>query len=100
MTTLTIGLDGANWDLIGDWLEEGRLPNLQRLIDDGVGGVSQSCLPPITVPNWKCYATGKNPGKLDVFRFDRIDTKNHDHVFHDATDFKSAGCGTTSTRRG
>ena len=90
MTTLTIGLDGANWDLIGDWLEEGRLPNLQRLIDDGVGGVSESCLPPLTVPNWKCYATGKNPGKLDVFRFDRIDTAEREHVFHDATDFKSA----------
>ncbi|QLG64331.1 alkaline phosphatase family protein [Halorarum salinum] len=90
MTTITIGLDGANWDLIGDWLEGGELPNLQRLIDDGVGGVSESCLPPLTVPNWKCYATGKNPGKLDVFRFDRIDTANRDHVFHDATDFKSA----------
>jgi len=90
MTTITIGLDGANWDLLEGWLDEGRLPNLQRLIDDGVGGVSESCLPPITVPNWKCYATGKNPGKLDVFRFDRIDTANRDHVFHDATDFKSA----------
>jgi predicted AlkP superfamily phosphohydrolase/phosphomutase len=90
MTTLTIGLDGANWDLIGDWLEAGRLPNLQRLINDGVGGVSESCLPPITVPNWKCYATGKNPGKLDVFRFDRIDTAGRQHVFHDATDFQSA----------
>jgi predicted AlkP superfamily phosphohydrolase/phosphomutase len=90
MTTITIGLDGANWDLIGDWLEAGRLPNLQRLIDDGVGGVAESCLPPITVPNWKCYATGKNPGKLDVFRFDRIDTAEREHVFHDATDFESA----------
>ena len=90
MTTITIGLDGANWDLIGDWLEDGDLPNLQRLIDDGVGGVSESCLPPITVPNWKCYSTGKNPGKLGVFRFDRIDTENRTHVFHDATDFKSA----------
>ncbi|WP_336035075.1 alkaline phosphatase family protein [Halobacterium yunchengense] len=90
MTTLTIGLDGANWDLLGTWLSEGRLPNLQRLVDDGVGGVSESCLPPLTVPNWKCYATGKNPGKLDVFRFDRIDTDARDHVFHDATDFKSA----------
>jgi len=90
MTTLTIGLDGANWDLIGGWLDDGHLPNLQRLIDDGVGGVSESCLPPLTVPNWKCYATGKNPGKLDVFRFDRIDTKHREHVFFDATDFKSA----------
>lgn len=90
MTTITIGLDGANWDLIGDWLDEGTLPNLRRLIDDGVGGVSESCLPPITVPNWKCYATGKNPGELGVFRFDHIDAQRREHVFHDATDFRSA----------
>jgi len=90
MTTITIGLDGANWELIGDWLENGDLPNLNRLVENGIGGVSESCLPPLTVPNWKCYATGKNPGKLDVFRFDRIDTERREHVFHDATDFKSA----------
>ncbi|WP_440991915.1 alkaline phosphatase family protein [Haloarchaeobius baliensis] len=90
MTTIVIGLDGANWPLLREWLDEGRLPNLQRLIDDGIGGTSRSCLPPLTVPNWKCYATGKNPGKLDVFRFDRIDTDEREHVFHDATDFRSA----------
>ncbi|UIP01528.1 alkaline phosphatase family protein (plasmid) [Halobaculum sp. CBA1158] len=90
MTTITIGLDGANWDLIVDWLDAGDLPNLAALIDDGVGGVCRSCLPPITVPNWKCYATGKGPGKLGVFRFDRIDTEQREHVFHDATDFDSA----------
>jgi len=90
MTTIVIGLDGANWALLREWLDRGDLPNLQRLIDDGVGGVSESCLPPLTVPNWKCYATGKNPGKLDVFRFDRIDTDERELEFHDATDFRSA----------
>lgn len=90
MTTIVIGLDGANWSMLEDWLDEGELPNLKQLIETGVGGTSQSCLPPLTVPNWKCYSTGKNPGKLDVFRFDKIDTENREHVFHDATDFKSA----------
>lgn len=90
MSTIVIGLDGANWTMLDDWLKKGELPNLQQLIDSGVGGTSRSCLPPLTVPNWKCYSTGKNPGKLDVFRFDKIDTKSQEHVFHDATDFKSA----------
>lgn len=90
MTTIVIGLDGANWNMLEEWIDEGELPNLQRLIDSGVGGTSKSCLPPLTVPNWKCYATGKNPGKLDVFRFDKIDMESREHVFHDATDFKSA----------
>lgn len=90
MTTITIGLDGANWNLLSDWIEGGDLPNLERMISNGVGGSSESCLPPLTVPNWKCYSTGKNPGKLDVFRFDKIDTETREHIFHDATDFKSA----------
>ena len=90
MATITIGLDGANWNLLSEWLDDGSLPNLERLVETGVGGTSESCLPPLTVPNWKCYATGKNPGELGVFRFDRIDTDAREHVFHDATDFKSA----------
>lgn len=90
MTTISIGLDGTNWDLIGDWVKSGELPVLQQLSDGGVKGVSRSCLPPLTVPNWKCFSTGKNPGKLGVFRFDRIDTDDHAHMFHDATDFRSA----------
>lgn len=90
MTTITIGLDGANWELLKNWIDDGELPNLEHLMENGVGGTSKSCLPPLTVPNWKCYSTGKNPGKLDVFRFDKIDTENRAHTFHDATDFKSA----------
>ncbi|WP_255193652.1 alkaline phosphatase family protein [Natronobeatus ordinarius] len=90
MATIAIGLDGANWTLLEEWLAEGALPNLERLIETGIGGTSESCLPPLTVPNWKCYATGKNPGKLGVFRFDRIDTESQTHTFHDATDFQSA----------
>jgi len=89
MTTIVLGIDGANWEMIRPWLEDGELPNLQQLIESGVGGTSQSCLPPITVPNWKCYSTGKNPGKLDVFRFDTIDTETQELVFHDSNDFKS-----------
>ncbi|WP_256530371.1 alkaline phosphatase family protein [Natronosalvus amylolyticus] len=90
MTTIVIGLDGANWQMIDQWIEDGILPNLSQLIDTGIGGISESCLPPLTVPNWKCYSTGKNPGKLDVFRFDKINTDAREHTFHDATDFKSA----------
>jgi predicted AlkP superfamily phosphohydrolase/phosphomutase len=89
MATIVIGIDGANWEMVRPWLEDGTLPTLSRLVEEGIGGPSRSTLPPLTVPNWKCYATGKYPGKLDVFRFDRIDTDRREHVFHDATDFRS-----------
>jgi len=88
--TVVIGLDGGNWNLIEPWLEAGDLPNIQSILDDGVYSESHSYLPPVTVPNWKCYSTGKNPGKLGVYRFDHLDVDDREYVFHHSTDFKSA----------
>lgn len=88
--TVVIGLDGGNWDLIEPWLEGGDLPHLQSLLEQGVHAESHSYIPPVTVPNWKCYSTGKNPGKLGVYRFDHLDVQSHEYVFHHSTDFKSA----------
>lgn len=76
MKTIVIGLDGASFDLIGPWLRAGKLPNLQRLVDNGVKSRLKSCLPPTTSPNWKCYSTGKNPGKLGIFWWENIDFAN------------------------
>lgn len=88
--TVVIGLDGGNWELIRPWLEAGMLPNIQSVVEEGVTAESHSYLPPVTVPNWKCYSTGKNPGKLGVYRFDRLDTETREYVFHHSTDFDSA----------
>ena len=76
MKIVVIGLDGASFDLIDPWINQSKLPNLQRLIADGVRGRLRSCLPPVTSPNWKCYSTGKNPGKLGIFWWENIDFKN------------------------
>jgi len=73
---IVIGLDGASFDLIDPWLNAGKLPHLRQLIKHGVKGRLKSCLPPTTSPNWKCYSTGKNPGKLGIFWWENIDFKN------------------------
>ena len=63
-----IGLDCAEPTLVFErWLDE--LPNLRRLIDTGLSGRLESCLPPLTVPAWSCMATGKDPGTLGVYGF-------------------------------
>lgn len=87
--TVVIGLDGANWPLIKPWIESGYLPNLTKLREEGAHGVSRSHLPPVTCPNWKCYATGKNPGKLGVYWWEYIDTKKQEMHLPDSTDFES-----------
>ena len=66
---LIIGLDGATWDLIKPWAEEGKLPTFKKLMEGGVYGNLKSTIPPWTIPAWNCMLTGKNPGKLGVFTF-------------------------------
>jgi len=68
---LVIGLDGATFDLIHPWAYAGDLPNLAKLMAEGVHGPLESTIPPVTAPAWATFATGKNPGKHGVFDFIR-----------------------------
>lgn len=85
---LVIGLDGATWNLLEPWAREGTLPTINKLMEKGVWGKLESTIPPITFPAWKCYSTGKNPGKLGVFMFLKFDMKEKKIIFHNARDFK------------
>lgn len=66
---LVIGIDGATFDLLRPWTEEGDLPTLATLMSEGAQGPLESTLPPVTSPAWPTFATGKNPGKHGVFDF-------------------------------
>jgi len=66
-----IGLDGATFDLVKPWVEDGKLPTFGKLMRGGVYGELKSVIPPTTIPAWQCFMTGKNPGKLGVFDFTR-----------------------------
>jgi len=66
-----IGWDGATFDLIRPWVAAGKLPNIARLMAQGVHGPLRSTIPPMTFPAWSSFMTGKNPGKHGVFDFTR-----------------------------
>lgn len=72
MTTVVLGLDGGCFELIQPWIDDGVLPNFAALAEGGVAVDMQSCLPPVTCPNWQCYATGTNPGMLGVFWWESV----------------------------
>lgn len=88
--TIVVGLDGAGWRLIEPWIEEGILPNIRDLRSTGTWATSRSCLPPVTFPNWKCYSSGKNPGKFGVFWWERIDLKNGSIPLMSGRDYRTA----------
>ncbi|HZW04286.1 MAG TPA: alkaline phosphatase family protein, partial [Anaerolineaceae bacterium] len=62
-----IGLDGATYDLIRPWVEQGKLPTFARLLAQGAAGQLRSTIPPMTGPAWTSFMTGKNPGKHGLY---------------------------------
>jgi predicted AlkP superfamily phosphohydrolase/phosphomutase len=86
---LVIGLDGGTWNIIKPLVDEGKLPTIEGLMKRGCYGDLESCIPPITFPAWKCYSTGKNPGKLGVYFYLGVDMAKQEFVVHNSTSFKS-----------
>ena len=64
---LVISIDGATFTLIRPWAEKGYLPNLEKLLKEGISGNLESTIPPITGPAWSSFQTGKNPGQHGIF---------------------------------
>ena len=75
MTTVVLGLDGAGFELLDNWLGE-PLENIQKIKQEGITADLRPCYPPVTCPNWQCYAKSMNPGKLGVFWWEHIDTES------------------------
>jgi len=64
---LFIGLDAASRRYIE--ARSKMLPNLKRIIENGVLLGLISTIPPLTPPAWASMMTGKNPGKHRIFHF-------------------------------
>jgi len=66
---LFIGLDGSTFDLLDPLMQKGLMPRLEAFIGEGVRGLLETTIPPITPTAWVSWMTGKNPGKHGVFEF-------------------------------
>ena len=65
---IVIGLDSMP-DVEVFQKRKDELPNLKKLIDNGIYGSLRSCDPPITVPAWRVMMSSKTPGSLGVYGF-------------------------------
>lgn len=68
---LLVGWDGATFDLIRPFVAQGKLPNVARLMAEGVHGPLTTTVPPWTFPAWSSFMTGTNPGKHGIYDFFR-----------------------------
>ena len=67
--TLIIGIDGATFDLIEPLATEGYLPNLVRLMSEGVHGSLLAWPNMNSAAAWTSMVTGCNPGQHGVYGF-------------------------------
>lgn len=66
---IVIGLDGATLDVIAPLIKKGKLPNIERIMRNGVYGNLKSTIHPITPQAWTSFLTGKNAGKHGILDF-------------------------------
>jgi predicted AlkP superfamily phosphohydrolase/phosphomutase len=85
LSILVVGLDGATFDLMLPWIDQGYLPNLERLLAGGARSRLESTIPPITPCAWSSFITGKNPGKHGVFDFIEPEENGHGFRFTNAS---------------
>jgi len=64
---LVLGLDGLSPDILKSLAAQEFMPNVARMLEEGIFCRLRSSLPPNSCPAWLCMATGRNPGKLGVF---------------------------------
>ncbi|MCX5896559.1 MAG: alkaline phosphatase family protein [Proteobacteria bacterium] len=66
---LIIGLDGATFTLLKPWMDQGYLPAIRELVENGASGNLRTVVPPITGPAWSSFMTGVNPGRHRIYDF-------------------------------
>ncbi len=70
---LLVGWDAADWKVIHPLLDAGKLPNLEKFLEQGTMGniaTLQPCLSPML---WSSIATGKRPYKHGIHGFSEPD---------------------------
>ena len=66
---LLLGWDGADWKIIDQLLEKGRMPALESLIRQGVKGNISTLKPSLSPLLWSTIATGKSADKHNILGF-------------------------------
>lgn len=72
-----LGFDGLDPHLVRTWMDEGKLPNMKRLAEQGGMyplGTTHSAESPTA---WASFATGVNPGKHNIYDFLVRDTNTY-----------------------
>lgn len=80
-----VSLDGATFSVLRPLADQGYLPNLNRLMRQGVSAELGSVVPPVTAPAWTSFMTGKHPSKHGIFDFTRFRDSDYSWAINNAS---------------
>lgn len=78
---VVLGFDGADPKLVKKYIEEGALPNIEKLSKEGTFSELEVANPPQTPVSWGVFMTSLNPGRNEVFDFLRRDPQTYKPSF-------------------
>ena len=70
-----LGMDGLDPELCDRFMVEGKMPNFQRLADEGCYHRLGTTIPSVSPVAWSTFQTGVNPAKHNIFDFLSRDLK-------------------------
>jgi predicted AlkP superfamily phosphohydrolase/phosphomutase len=79
---LIVGWDGAPFPIIKEWIDDGHLPTLEGLANDGYFGPLETVPYVMSSCAWSTFLSGKNAGKHGIYDF-------YANEFKDGTYFRS-----------
>jgi predicted AlkP superfamily phosphohydrolase/phosphomutase len=81
---IVIGIDGASPDLMLPWMDQGMLPNFQKIRQNGSFGRLSSVPNQRSAAAWSTFITGINPGRHGIFEFYERIPESHNIRFSQA----------------
>ena len=66
---VVVGIDGAPWPFVDRLIDEGRLPNLERMKQEGAYGTLRSTPCYVSPPAWQSMFCGYTPEKTGIYTF-------------------------------
>jgi predicted AlkP superfamily phosphohydrolase/phosphomutase len=76
-----IGLDGTPHSLLLELTQNGTMPNLAKILDEGRLYRMKVSLPEISSVSWASFMTGSNPGQHGIFGFTDLKPNSYQLTF-------------------
>ncbi len=87
---LILGFDGMDPKIVHNLMRKGKLPNMQKLANQGVFTMMRTTIPPQSPVAWSSFITGADPGKFGIFDFLHRNPESYIPIFSQSESIDSS----------